>query len=311
MARIYVVVLLVCFLLGSRANPVVPGNQDAAKTQESVVAAEEKQDQDVEEKLEVAGTVSKEEPIKDEIKAEMTKDEAKSSGEAQVASREARNLLGGNQANEIGGASHQMISETEDALLRKLNKKCSERDVSSCVMLKLVMYMNRLLKKSDIEVFEGLRITQTVSEERISEEAEPLENPRSSGDEDDETQLSQLMANKLWTFVRTRSLRWSVLPDADVVLGTSPDEDGELNLGMSFHTGKAIEKGEYGMLESQVARQFSCHIRYIHRGGCTSRNVFNTRRFVYHKCVLFEVVLVQMCSIRGCSIRNVLYSRLF
>lgn len=243
MAWLSVVVLLMCFLVGSRANPVISGNEDAVRTQDAVVPAAEKQNEDVKEKLEVPDTISKEQPIKDEIKTEVTKDEVSSDGETQVPSREGRNLGGGNQANEIV-ANHQIITETEDALLRKLNNKCSERDVSSCVMLKVVMYMNRLLKKSNIELFEGLHITQTVSEEQVSEETEPLENPRSSGDEDDETQLSQLMANKLWTFVRTRSLRWSVLPDADVVLGTSPEEDGALNVGMSFHTGKAIEKGK-------------------------------------------------------------------
>jgi hypothetical protein len=234
-----------CFLASSRANPIASGKEEAVETQDAVVPTIEKQDQHVKEKIEVPDDISKEEPIKDGIKTEIRQDDVKPQEAAEKASRKGRNLGAGNQANEIGGAEHQLISETDDALLRKLNNKCSERDVSSCVMLKLVTYMNRLLKKSNIEIFEGLHITQTIPEEQISDDAEPLENPRSAGDDDDETQLSQLMANKLWTFVRTRSLRWSVLPDADVVMAPSPEEGGVLNVGVSIRTGKAVEKGKY------------------------------------------------------------------
>lgn len=226
-----------------------------------VVPTVEKQDQ-------VAGEISKEGQITDEIKTEIRQDDVKPQEEEEVPSREGRNLGVGNQANEIGGRNHHLITETEDALLRKLNNKCSERDVSSCVMLKLVTYMNRLLKKSNIEVLEGLHITQTASEEQLAEDGDLLENPRSSREEDDETQLSQLMANKLWTFVRTRSLRWSVLPEADVVMATSSDKDGALNVGLSFHTGKAIEKGKRQKCYNvKFIVKFSCHTRYIHLAG--------------------------------------------
>jgi hypothetical protein len=266
MGGVSAVVLLMCFLVGSRANPVISGAEEAVKTHEGAVPTAENQNQGVKEKLEVLDTASKAEPIKDEIKTEVAQDEVKTDEEGEVPSREGRNLGAGNRVNEIGGGNHQFVSDAEDALLRKLNNKCSERDVSSCVMLKLVTYMNRLLKKSNIELFEGLHITQTVPPGQISEGAEPLENPRSSGEEDEETQLSQLMANKLWSFVRTRSLRWSVLPDADVVLATSPEEGGALNVGMSFHTGKAIEKGKY--LKATVLssfRDFMSHMLHPQR----------------------------------------------
>lgn len=45
--------------------------------------------------------------------------------------------------------------------MKKLNTKCSQRDNSSCVMLKLVTYMNRMLKKSSIDVSDSLKITQS------------------------------------------------------------------------------------------------------------------------------------------------------
>lgn len=232
------VALLACFLASTVANPI-----DSNK-EESVGAPNAAESTIVKENPELSGLrVSGGETVAAEPAAEQVV--IKTQEAEEVNGRNARNLGSKNQANEIGGAKHQFISDPEDVLLQKLNNKCSQSDVSSCVMLKLVTYMNRLLKKSNIEVFEGLHITQTASQEQVKEDSQRLENPRSTGDEDEETQLSQLMANKLWTFVRTRSLRWSVLPDADLVLTTSPDEKGALNLGMSIRTGKAVEKGEY------------------------------------------------------------------
>lgn len=93
--------------------------------------------------------------------------------------------------------THNEVGTTEETLMSKLNSKCSERDTSSCLMLKLVTYMNRLLKKSSIGIGESLVITQT---------AAVLETPasRSLQDGDEETQMSQLVADKLWNFVRSR-----------------------------------------------------------------------------------------------------------
>jgi hypothetical protein len=229
------VALLACFLATALASPI------DSKKEESVEAPST-----------AAPTIVAEDPGLSAVhvsEGETAKDTAVKQEEAEeVNGRKARNLGFKNQVNEVGEAKHQFISDPEDALLQKLNNKCSQSDVSACVMLKLVTYMNRLLKKSNIELFEGLHITQTASQEQVKEESQRLENPRSAGNDDEDTQLSQLMANKLWTFVRTRSLRWSVLPEADLVLTTSPDEEGALGLGMSVRTGKAVEKGEYNHL---------------------------------------------------------------
>jgi len=231
------VALLACFLASTLANPIDSNKEGIVET--PVIAASTIVTEDAEP---LAVHVSEGETVTERVAEQ---EGLKTQEAEEVNERKAKTLGFKNQVNEIGGAKHQFISDPEDALLQKLNNKCSQNDVSSCVMLKLVTYMNRLLKKSNIEVFEGLHITQTASQEQVKEDSESLENPRSTGDEDEETQLSQLMANKLWTFVRTRALRWSVLPDADLVLTTSPDENGALNLGMSVRTGKAVEKGEY------------------------------------------------------------------
>lgn len=229
--------LLACFLATTLANPIESNKEEIVEAPNIAASAIVTENPEL-----PALHVSEGETVTERVAEQ---EGLKTQEAEEVNERKARNFGLKNQVNEIGEANHQFISDPEDTLLQKLNNKCSQNDVSSCVMLKLVTYMNRLLKKSNIEVFEGLHITQTASQEQVKEESVRLENPRSAGDEDEETQLSQLMANKLWTFVRTRSLRWSVLPDADLVLTTSPDENGALNLGMSVRTGKAVEKGEY------------------------------------------------------------------
>jgi hypothetical protein len=241
MKRLSTIALLVCFLASTWASPIESNREELVDTPNTVVPIT------VTEAPELSALLASHEKVPDaEIVTEkgVEQEDLKTQEAEKLTGRNARVLGARNQVNEIGGANHQLISDPEDALLQKLNNKCSQSDVSACVMLKLVTYMNRLLKKSNIEVFEGLHITQTASQAQVTEDSQPLENPRSTGEEDEETQLSQLMANKLWTFVRTRSLRWSVLPDADVVMSTSPDKDGALNLGMSIHNGKAVEKGE-------------------------------------------------------------------
>lgn len=143
---------------------------------------------------------------------------------------------------------NELQTPTEDTLIRKLNVKCSQRDTTSCVMLKLVTYMNRLLKKSNIELTDSIVITQT------SPNVEPQQTSLARGfkgdvnDITDDDLTGQLVAEKLWTFVQSRSLKWNVLPEADLVLSATPDQEGTLNLGMSIRAGRALqESGEYNL----------------------------------------------------------------
>ncbi|KAK7865360.1 hypothetical protein R5R35_001850 [Gryllus longicercus] len=138
----------------------------------------------------------------------------------------------------------ETIGEREQALLSKLNTKCSQREVSSCVMLKMVTYVNKLLKKANIQVTEGLEISQTeavVEEDLPAAEAEGARGLDEEEEETEEVQVGQLIANKVWAFVKSRSLRWNIFPEADVVLSASPDNEGALNLGLSMRAGKAVE----------------------------------------------------------------------
>lgn len=94
----------------------------------------------------------------------------------------------------------------EESLFKKLNTKCTNHDISSCMMLKLVTYFNKLMKKSNVE-FGDVEITQT-STETVS-----VETSRSINDIEkmsEEEQLYEVLADKAYNFIRTRSLKWKV-----------------------------------------------------------------------------------------------------
>ncbi|XP_034949926.1 uncharacterized protein [Chelonus insularis] len=131
------------------------------------------------------------------------------------------------------GVEQQTVTLTdrakyEEELMRKLNNKCSQNDISSCVMLKLVTYMNKLLKKASIELTDDIEIRKT---SQTTEEVITYEAGRSS---DDESEFMELVSNKIYAFIKSRSIKWRVLPEDDVVVSASEDETGSLNLGLSL-----------------------------------------------------------------------------
>lgn len=64
----------------------------------------------------------------------------------------------------------------------------------------------------------------------------------------DDATLSVLLAEKMWSFFRSRSLKWKPLSLANVIL--SSDEEGKLNLGLSINTQRAMEAGRGKMKNS-------------------------------------------------------------
>lgn len=92
--------------------------------------------------------------------------------------------------------------------MKKLNSKCAERDMTSCVMLKLVTYMNRMLKKSSIAITNDLEITQTQTTLNIEEGGRSLPDGLEAMGED--AQLTQIVAGKIWNFIKSRQLRFKV-----------------------------------------------------------------------------------------------------
>lgn len=74
------------------------------------------------------------------------------------------------------------------------------------MMLKLVAYFNRMLKKSQIEMGD-VEITQTSTVTTSMETSRSLKDVEKMSDE---AQLTQLLGEKLYNFVRSRSMKWHV-----------------------------------------------------------------------------------------------------
>lgn len=89
--------------------------------------------------------------------------------------------------------------------MKKLNTKCVNSDISACMMLKLVTYFNRMLKKQSFE-YGDVEITQTSTETFTADTSRSLKSENLS----DEEQLTQVVADKIYSFLRTRSLKWKV-----------------------------------------------------------------------------------------------------
>lgn len=117
-------------------------------------------------------------------------------------------------------------SKTEVALLNKLNAKCSRKHETSCMMLKLVAYMNLLMKKSSIQVADSVEIVETISEKK-PEEVEPEES-RALEEQDEESLIGKVAAEKLTNFVQSRSLVWNVMNGVDLVV------DSDMSVGLNF-----------------------------------------------------------------------------
>lgn len=135
----------------------------------------------------------------------------------------------------------------EDELVRKLNAKCGARDVSSCAMLKLVTYMNKLMKKNSLEIGDMMEIAKRDGP-TAADEPSTVHVDGAARAYTDESAFGEVMADKLWRYVQSRALKIKVLPEADFVVSASPEQDGSLNFGMSFRSGKDLtESGEHTM----------------------------------------------------------------
>ncbi|NP_001233009.1 uncharacterized protein LOC100160620 precursor [Acyrthosiphon pisum] len=136
----------------------------------------------------------------------------------------------------------------EEELMRKLNAKCGARDVSSCVMLKLVTYMNKLMKKNSLEISDMMEIAKKdgPAEETATAGEASVPVDGSARGYTDESAFGEVMADKLWRYVQSRALKIKVLPEADFVVSASPEQDGSLNFGMSFRSGKDLNESGRG-----------------------------------------------------------------
>ncbi|EDW84614.2 uncharacterized protein Dwil_GK13034 [Drosophila willistoni] len=153
-------------------------------------------------------------------------------------------LATANASPALGASDNSITSDyrnrMEDQILAKLNVKCSQRDNHSCMMLKLIVFMNRLFKKSSIDFNENIKVMQNRDISEIPDDPEDDLLLARAMDSDEES-YGLLVANKLWKFVRSRTLRYKFSDNADFVMSSEPK--GSLNIGVSVRPIEALEEG--------------------------------------------------------------------
>ncbi|KAL6432067.1 hypothetical protein ACFW04_006647 [Cataglyphis niger] len=178
----------------------------------------------------------------------------------------------------------------EEELLRKLNSKCSQNDISSCVMLKLVTYMNKLLKKASIELTDDIEIRKT---SQTSEDVITFEAGRSK---DDETQFLDLVANKFYAFIKSRSIKWRILPEDDIVVSASEDNTGSLNMGLSIERAdKPVQDGR-GKKGNNMGMLIAAGIMKM---GLIAGLAFKAITLLVGKALLLSKIALLLASIIG------------
>ncbi|KAI4491558.1 hypothetical protein M0804_002950 [Polistes exclamans] len=178
----------------------------------------------------------------------------------------------------------------EEELLRKLNNKCSQNDISSCVMLKLVTYMNKLLKKASIELTDDVEIRKTG---QANEDIVTYEVGRST---DDETEVLNMVTNKAYAFVKSRSIKWRVLPENDVVVSASEDESGSLNLGLTIERAdNAVQDGR-GKKNNNMGPLMAAAVLKI---GVIAGLAFKALALLVGKALLLSKIALLLASIIG------------
>ncbi|XP_062124699.1 LOW QUALITY PROTEIN: uncharacterized protein LOC133837822 [Drosophila sulfurigaster albostrigata] len=144
----------------------------------------------------------------------------------------------------LGGSDNSINSDyghrNDEQIMIKLNERCIQNDNHSCTMLKTIVFMDRLLKKSNIDLSENFRVSRNRDIPDVPDDPEDELLLARAMDSDEES-YGLLIANKLWRFVRSRSLRYKFSDNADFVMSSEPK--GSVNIGFSVRPIEALEEG--------------------------------------------------------------------
>ncbi|KAF9799403.1 hypothetical protein SFRURICE_003100 [Spodoptera frugiperda] len=129
----------------------------------------------------------------------------------------------------------------EEALKRGLTNKCVQRETSSCIAIELVGYVDRMLRTASFQLGDDVMIVDEShgAAAEIPIKSETLARAGTSL----EDQAQQFIMDKLWHFVSSRSLRYRLLNDADLVISGKQEKDGSLGVGVSMKPPKVFESG--------------------------------------------------------------------
>lgn len=178
----------------------------------------------------------------------------------------------------------------EESFVKRLGAKCTQKDNSSCVMLKLVSYMNRILKKSSIALGDSVELTRTRTNE-LADDPEELSVLSRSASSDDH-KLSVIVADKIWRFIQSRSVKWKAFRAADVVIASG--EGGKLNFGVSLDTRKLLEEGR-----GKMKNYGPILMAFVMKAGIVGALVLKGIALLVGKALLVSKLALLLASVIG------------
>ncbi|XP_068625393.1 uncharacterized protein Osi3 [Battus philenor] len=134
-----------------------------------------------------------------------------------------------------------VMMRSEESVKRVLTNKCVARETSSCLAVELMGYTDKILKTASIQLTDEVMI---VDESDGAAAKMPIKSEslaRAGTSLEDKAQ--QIIMDKLWYFATTRSLRYRLLDNADVVISGKQEQDGSLGVGVSMKAPKPMETG--------------------------------------------------------------------
>ncbi|XP_063629664.1 uncharacterized protein LOC134801066 [Cydia splendana] len=130
---------------------------------------------------------------------------------------------------------------TEESLKRGLSHKCGAREPSSCIAIELVGYVDRMLRTASIQLSDDVMIVDESN--GAAAEAPVKSETLARAGTTLEDQAQQLIMDKLWNFATTRSLRYRLLENADLVVSGAQEKDGSFGVGVALKSPKVFESG--------------------------------------------------------------------
>lgn len=132
-------------------------------------------------------------------------------------------------------------AQYEEKFLSKLNARCAQQDNSSCIMAKLLNYMNKMIKKPSFTINKKLSLLQTSLSSKNESDVMFNKFIQARQAQSDDTAISTLIADKLLTFIKSRALKWKMTDFSDLLI--SATEKGRINVGLSVDAKRALIEG--------------------------------------------------------------------
>ncbi|KOB68244.1 Uncharacterized protein OBRU01_18594, partial [Operophtera brumata] len=100
--------------------------------------------------------------------------------------------------------------------------------MSSCIARELVSYVDKMLRTASVQLGDDVMIFDESYGMAAEVPIKPESLARAGSSVEDQAQ--QLIADKLWTFATTRSLRYRILENADLVIAGKQERDSSFGI---------------------------------------------------------------------------------